>query len=164
MGATEVSEKLDRQKKGPSWIMKCADLPKERWRRTSQDSELWVEWRHGEVGEGSSWLQTEPLGGRGGSAFGWSGVLCPFSSGTGLSQPRPCHPYPTKHSSLGGVSNPSRVGGFLEAVLSSILFLCYPTPFLSLPAAITAPTPPSPFVVASRVTASILSGPSGSQI
>lgn len=90
--------------------------------------------------------------------------LCPLSSGTGLSQPRPCHPCPTKHSSLGGVSNPSRVGGFLEAVLSSILFLCYPTPFLSLPAAITAPTPPSPFVVASRVTASILSGPSGSQM
>lgn len=77
MGATEVSEKLDRQKKGPSWIMKCADLPKERWRRTSQDSELWVEWRHGGVGEGSSWLQTEPLGGRGGSAFGWSGVSLP---------------------------------------------------------------------------------------
>lgn len=111
--------------------------------------ELWVEWRHGEVGKGSSWFQTEPLGGRGGSASGWR-FLCPLASGTGLSQLRPCHPCPTKHSSFCGVSNPSRVGGFLEAVLSSVLFLCYPTPFLSLPAAITAPTLPSPFVLASR--------------
>lgn len=124
-----------------------------------------MEWRHGGVGEGSSWLQSQPLGG--GEEVPLAGVvfLCPLASGTGSSQPRPCHPCPTKHSSFCGVSDPSRGGRILEAVLSSILFLCCPTPLLSLPAAITAPTLPSPFVVASRT--SLLAscrGPSGSQM